>query len=257
MTEELPPPLFKPVDLDVQERLREAFFQRPAKTPGADEQLDRASYYGMIEMIDEQIGRLLEALEETGQRENTLVIFTSDHGEMLGDHGLTSKGCRFYEGAVRVPLIMSWPARFRRGMIADALVELTDIAPTLAEIAGIPLEWTHGKSLLPILTGSDPTAKPHEYVRCEYYEALNPHAPNNPEASARCWATMYRDERYKLVVYHGIDYGELYDLRVDPEEFNNLWDMPAAREPLPRLMKSSYDASMRIADPGPAQIGRY
>ena len=63
----------------------------------------------------------------------------SDHGEMLGDHGLTAKGCRFYEGAVRVPLVISWPGRFRQGVVADGLAELTDLAPTLAELTGEPL----------------------------------------------------------------------------------------------------------------------
>ena len=66
----------------------------------------------MIEQIDDNVGRMLDALERSGQLENTVVIFTSDHGETLGDHGLLLKGCRFYEGLVRVPLIMSWPGRF-------------------------------------------------------------------------------------------------------------------------------------------------
>ena len=69
----------------------------------------------MIELIDEQVGRMLEALSRTGQRDNTVVIFMSDHGEMLGDHGLTAKGCRFYEGAVRVPLVISWPGPLPAG----------------------------------------------------------------------------------------------------------------------------------------------
>ena len=166
----------------------------------------------MIELIDEQVGRMLEALSRTGQRDNTVVIFMSDHGEMLGDHGLTAKGCRFYEGAVRVPLIVSWRGRFRQGLVADGLVELTDLAPTLAELTGAALAWTHGRSLLPILTGAADPERHHEYVRCEYYDALNMYLPQEPDRHMPCWATMYRDERHKLVSYHGLDYGELYDL---------------------------------------------
>ena len=74
----------------------------------------QAAYYASIELIDAQVGRMLDALEQSGQRENTVVIFMSDHGEMLGDHGLTRKGCRFYEGLVHVPLIISGKGSFSR-----------------------------------------------------------------------------------------------------------------------------------------------
>ena len=75
----------------------------------------RRTYYASIELIDAQVGRMLDALESSGQRDNTVVIFMSDHGEMLGDHGLTRKGCRFYEGLTHVPLIISCPHRFQGG----------------------------------------------------------------------------------------------------------------------------------------------
>ena len=84
---------------------------------------------------------MVEALARTGQRDNTVVIFMSDHGEMLGDHGLTAKGCRFY------------------------------VAPTLAELTGEPLAWTNGRSLLAILTGEADPVRHREHVRCEYYDA--------------------------------------------------------------------------------------
>ena len=80
-----------------------------------------------------QLGRLLEALERSGQRENTLILFMSDHGEMMGDHGLLMKGCRFYEGLVRVPMIWSWPGQIQADLRSSALTELTDIFPTLLE----------------------------------------------------------------------------------------------------------------------------
>ena len=133
----------------------------------------------MVELIDEQVGRMLEALERTGQRDNTVVIFMSDHG-------LTTKGCRFYEGAVRVPLIISWPGRFQQGLVADGLVELTDVAPTLAELAGEPLPWTNGRSLLPILTGDADPVRHRDHVRCEYYDALNMYLPQEPGRHTPC-----------------------------------------------------------------------
>lgn len=255
--DDLPAPLFRETDLEVQERLKTHVFQDYSGNPGPAQQRNKASYYGMIELIDENVGRMLDELERTGQREDTVVLFTSDHGEMLGDHGLTGKGCRFYEGAVRVPLIISWPGHVQSGQICDALVELTDVAPTLAELGGIGLPWTHGQSLLPILTGSDPEFRPHEYVRCEFYDTLDMHAPDAPEKHVPSFATMYRDARWKLCVYHRNDYGELYDLENDPDEFENLWENPAYQELKSGLLKSSFDATLCAADPGPPRIGRY
>ena len=136
--EAMPGPHFQQSDLALQERLAAVDFQSKGRDP---DELDihhpilpkpmawhdgrrleygpgardawslQAAYYAMIKLIDDQLARILAALDETGQRERTIVIFTSDHGEMLGDHGLIEKGCRFYEGLVRVPLIVSWPGR--------------------------------------------------------------------------------------------------------------------------------------------------
>ena len=244
LDKDLPPAVYGQHDEETQERLRGTFFQQYSGAPGDKQLRQKASYYGMIELIDEQVGRMLEALSRTGQRDNTVVIFMSDHGEMLGDHGLTAKGCRFYEGAVRVPLIVSWPGRFRQGVVADGLVELTDMAPTLAELTGEPLAWTNGRSLLPILTGDADPARHHDYVRCEYYDALNMYLPQEPGRHTPCWATMYRDERHKLVTYHGLDHGELYDLQSDPQDVNNLWEEPSgavrrrpARQPHPTELR--------------------
>jgi arylsulfatase A-like enzyme len=110
---DMPGPHFKDSDLDAQAKLAHCDFQDEVRTPEEhDAKGAQARYYAMIAQIDDQFGRILKALEESGQRENTVIIFTSDHGESLGDHGLMYKGCRFYEGLVRVPLIFSWPGKF-------------------------------------------------------------------------------------------------------------------------------------------------
>jgi arylsulfatase A-like enzyme len=270
----MPGPLFRESDLEQQRSLAAVDFQSKVRTPdeldimspivptsplnadwldqeaaGArDARTLQAAYYAMIALIDDQVGRIIATLEETGQRENTVIIFTSDHGEMLGDHGLIQKGCRFYEGLVRVPLICTWPGHFEADTQSDGLVELTDIAPTLLELAGLPVPaYMQGKSLLPILTGAVSEARQRDFVRCEFYDAL--------DLADGSFATMFRDERYKLVVYHGHGLGELYDLETDPDEFENRWDDPTYATLRMDLMQRSFDASMLAMDRGPQRIG--
>ena len=96
----------------------------------------RAGYYAMVSMIDAEVGRILDALDASGQRENTLVIFTSDHGELLGDHGLMLKGPMLYDALVRVPLIVSWPGRAQGGVVRSEIVQNIDLTATIVEVAG-------------------------------------------------------------------------------------------------------------------------
>lgn len=247
----LPGPHFQESDLAHQQKLERVDFQSKARRP-SEIQANKiqAAYYAMIEQVDEQFGRILEALERTGQRDNTIVIFMSDHGESLGDHGLTQKGCRFFDGLTRVPLIWSWPGHFQAGLRSDALVELTDVAPTIFELAGLPIPaGVQGRSLVPILTGQALPWVHRDYVRCEYYDAV--------DLPDRSFATMYRDRRWKLVVYHGHGLGELYDLESDPYEFNSLWDQPEYQAIKAELLQKSFDASIRALDYGPRRIMPY
>ena len=253
----LPGPHFREADLAFQTRLLEAGvdFQSPPRRPEALEGHKlQAAYYAQIELVDHELGRILDALDRGGQRERTLIVFHSDHGEALGDHGLTQKGCRFYDGLVRVPLIFSMPGTVTAGRRSDALVELTDVFPTLMELCGLPLpEGTHGRSLLPILGGDAPPAEHRAFVRSEYYDAV--------DLPQRTWATMYRDRRHKLIAYHGrgeqAGLGELYDLAADPHEFESLWDDPAAQPLKLDLLQRSYDATVRAMDYGPQRIMPY
>ena len=238
----MPGPHFRESDLAQQERLREVAFQTLAERPETfDGRSLQALYYAMIMQVDEQFARLLAGLEASGQRDDTVIVFTSDHGEMLGDHGLLYKGCRFYEGLVRVPLVFSWPGRIRRDLRTDALVELIDLSATLLDLAGIEApEAMQGQSLLPILTGDADPDRHRPFVRCEYFDALD---EVNVQGS-RSFATMYRDERYKLCVYHTHGTGELYDLREDPWEFDDLWAHPDYRDIHRELLEASFNAAM-------------
>ena len=250
--DEMPLPLFEPEELESQLDFQGIDHQTELPISPYDYDARRmvAAYYAEIELIDAQVGRMLQALEETGQRENTLMIFTSDHGEMLGDHGLRLKGCRFYEGAVHIPLVISWPGHLRAGVRSEALVELTDLVPTLLDAAGLTTPPDlHGRSLFPLLSGQADTHAHREFVRCEYHDALM-----RPYASH---ANMIFDGRYKLAVYHGRDIGELYDLQEDPHEFHNLWADPGYAEARFRLMKRIFDAVMLATDDGQPRVGRY
>lgn len=240
----LPGPYFQESDLQMQNRLRAIDFQTPARDPKEfDGKLQQSLYYAMIAQIDDQFARLLSYLEQTGQRHNTVIIFTSDHGEMLGDHGLLYKGCRFYEGLVRVPLIFSWPGQIQTGLQSEALVELLDLSATLLELGGLEVPAYHqGKSLMPILRGEASPGYHRPFVRSEYYDALDTSFVNGDSS----YATMYRNRRYKLVVYHGHNLGELYDLERDPWEFENLWDDPAHQALKCNLLQASFDHSMLL-----------
>lgn len=214
-----------------------------------DHRLIRAAYYAMIEHVDTQVGRMLRALEETGQRDNTLVIFMSDHGEMLGDHGFYLKGPHFYEEAVRVPLILSWPGRFRAGLTVPAMVELVDLAPTLLDAAELPVpSRIQGRSLLGLCDGSADSRHHRDHVFSEYYNAW---------AHRHAYGTMFRNEHEKIVVYHGSDDGELYDLQSDPGENQNLWNDPGEVDRKLRLVKACFDASVLTMDPDPPRLGPF
>lgn len=195
----------------------------------------RRGYHASVAMIDEQFGRILDCLEETGLAENTLVIFTSDHGDMLGDHSLMGKGAFFYEPCVRVPLLMRWPNRIEQGTVRCEPIQLNDLAATFCEAAGmddamIRAVMPQARSLLPLVTGTTDQA-PRESVICAYrhtgYGRGSLGSTYIPVS-----ATMIREGDFKLCLYHdesGNDLaaeGQLFDLANDPDELNNLWGCP-------------------------------
>ena len=220
----------------------------PAMTE-RDHRLIRAAYWAMANLIDVQVGRLMEALQKTGQLENTIVIFMSDHGELLGDHGMYYKGPIFYDPSVRVPLIISRPVAIPEGVRSEALVELVDLPQTLLDFAGLAHHpGMQGVSLKPLLTGEADLNTHKEDVYCEYYNAL---PWNNPHA----YGTMIRDGRYKLIRYHGPADGELYDLEKDPGETVNLYRDPAYGDIRLRMYERMTDRMAFTVDPLPLRDG--
>ncbi|MBC8231504.1 sulfatase-like hydrolase/transferase [bacterium] len=191
----------------------------------------RAGYYGLITYLDEKIGRLLDALEETGQLDNTLVIYTSDHGEMNGEHGMWRKS-NFYEFSAQVPLQIVWPGHIPAGCRVDEVVSLVDLTATLVNVADAsPVTHLDGDSLLPLMQGSAANWK--DFAFSEYLA----HGVERPMA-------MLRSGRYKLNYSLG-DPPELYDLRKEPNEFHNLAEDPAhlpILEDLKMRLLSHWDA---------------
>lgn len=251
---EMPGPHFRDSDLLQQkEKLASLDFQDEVRTPAQhDAHRVQALYYAMIAQIDDQFARILQTLDDSGQCDNTVIIFTSDHGETLGDHGLMYKGCRFYEGLVRVPLIFAWPGEFKTGLVSDALVELVDLSSTLMELAGLRCpDYMQGKSLLPILTGQGGSDGFRDSVRSEYFDALDPHFTGG----SGTFGTMMRTRRYKLCMYHDKKLGELYDLENDPWEFDDLWDVAQYQDIKHQLIREAFDAHVVLTtDMGSARI---
>ncbi len=169
----------------------------------------RRSYYGLVSYIDTKVGELLNTMERAGLRDNTIVIFTSDHGDMLCEKGMVQKRT-FYEWSSRVPLIIAFPDGWRKGTVCETPVSLIDLAPTLLDMAGVPVADRlpmAGKSLIGLMDGSDSDDR---VVFSEYHVA-GVYAP--------CF--MIRRGQYKYIYVHGHD-AQLFDLHNDPGEWHNL-----------------------------------
>lgn len=166
----------------------------------------RELYYAAITHIDDNLGRILKSLESTGQLDKTLIIFTSDHGEMLGDYGTYQKWLP-YDACSKIPLILHYPDKIKAGEVVDDFADLNDILPTILDVAGLKYPGKHalpGESLISETPGKD---RKHQYV--EYSEGN------------RRWISL-RDHRFKYNYYFGGPREELFDLRNDPGECRNL-----------------------------------
>lgn len=213
-----------------------------------DHKYVKCAYYGMVELIDKQVGRLVEHLKATGQYENTIIVYMSDHGEMLGDHGMYYKGLTMYEGAVHVPLIVHYPKAIKNGRY-DSLMEAVEIAPSLMEAVGLPVyEGMQGKSFWNELETGE--YKPSRDVYCEYYNSLI-------DGNGKNYGTMLRCDNYKIVVQHGEELGELYDLDKDPTETVNLWNDSELQDIKIKLFKKMCDKMAWTADPMPPRISNF
>ena len=177
-------------------------------------------------MIDEKVGRILGALEEKGYLENSIVIFTSDHGDCLTDHGHSQKWT-MYEQIVRVPTIIWSPERFGKGRSVDGLCQQMDLGPTILELAGVEVpESLEARSLLPALEGRAWEERDHVFAEQARDGIL----------TGTEFMTMVRSRDWKLVHFLDEPHGQLFDLTADPNEVNDLWEDPTGAEKKAELL---------------------
>jgi arylsulfatase A-like enzyme len=189
-----------------------------------------ANYYGMISLIDHNVGRILAALDELGLAQNTLVVYSTDHGDWLGDHGLILKGPMAYEGLLRVGLLARGPG-VPAGKVVRDPVSTIDLTATFADYAGVALaDARHSLSLKPLIEG--------DATRAFAYSEWDLRA-------SRCgvdlWLRTVRTKTHKLTLETNSGAGELYDLANDPQEMDNRFDDPgltAVRKELEDMIAS-------------------
>ena len=195
-------------------------------------------YLGEISLLDAQVGRVLDTLDRLGLSDNTLVVYTTDHGDFCGGHGMMDKHFSAYDDIMRVPLFIRWPGRMPSGRVHDGFVShAIDLATTLCTAAGLtPPESFQGRDLVADVNGNGPAEREDifgMYQGCQM----------------GLWSTrMLRDARYKLV-YHATERPELYDLQTDPGERDNRATDPALRPELDRLKARLVAWMEAIRDP--------
>jgi len=213
-------------------KFRQDGFRLPPQT---DRQLAEmmANYYGMISHVDHQVGRILDGLRQSGLADNTLIVFASDHGDMLGDHGLYLKGPMLYEGLLRVPMIISGPG-IAHGQRIETPVSTIDLTATFLQSAGVPFASEQSRSLYPVLAGT-------EQRECAWSEW---HVHPSRLGVALQLRTV-RTGRYSCTFELGSNSGELYDLQDDPQQLVNRFDAPDRRAVRDRMR------TLMLARPGP------
>lgn len=200
-------------------------------------------YLACVASIDENVGRILDHLEQQKISDNTAVMYTSDQGFYLGENGWFDK--RFaYDVSMQTPLLIKWPGKIKAGSVSTILTQNIDNAPTMLEIAGLPVpEWMHGLSLKPVLTGKQKQLN-RKYLYYHYYEFVRDHTVIPHLA--------IRGERYKMIYFYTVNEWELYDLKTDAGEQRNLILNPAYDKLIADLKKELLKLRDQYDDHEPA-----
>lgn len=185
-----------------------------------------ACYYGTITEIDQTYGRLIQLVEQAGALDNTIVILTSDHGELLGAHGLYCKNFSGFEEVYNIPMVVAGPG-IARGQVSDARVGLHDLAPTILELVGAnPIGSPDSRSFAPLLANPDTRDDEFSTGYAEYHGGRY-----------RLTQRIYWDGPWKLL-FNGFDFDELYNVQDDPYEMNSLVADPAYQDRLRGMMQA-------------------
>jgi arylsulfatase A-like enzyme len=196
-------------------------------------------YLACIQSVDDNVGRVLDYLDKHDLATNTVVIYTSDQGFFLGDHGLYDK--RFmYEPSIKMPFIVRWPGVIKPGSTSDALATNCDFAETFLDIAGAPIPADmQGHSLVPILKGE----RPADWRTSFYYRYY--HDPGHHHTAAHYGV---RTDTHKLIYFWRLNQWEMYDLRTDPNELHNLYNDPAQQDVVKNLKDELYRLKKEVKD---------
>ena len=198
-----------------------------------------AAEYGMIEMIDQGVGQVLAALEHSGAAEDTIVVFTSDHGDMFGDHGLMLKGWMHYQGTLRVPLVIARPGQAPRR--TDSLASSLDLAQTFLELCGgEPFAGMQGQSLVPLLDDSAASVRDHVYIEDDF-----PNHERMPLLPARARTLIHDEGR---ISRYSTGEVEVFDLGSDPLELSQLAGRSEARDREAFLADRLADSLLQYSD---------
>ena len=206
-----------------------------------------AAQYGQIEMIDDAVGEILESVRDLGLADDTAVIFTSDHGDMFGDHGLMLKHCMHYDAMIRVPLVVMVPGR--DNTVNNGYAMTMDIGATVLELAGLgTITGQQGISLLSGVGDPNTTVRDSAYIEEEL-----PYRMDGLEAPIRMRTVV--TSRGRMTLYGNEEFGELFDLIADPDELNNLWGQPGSAELYAEMMSAL--ARNAIAFDSDSDVPRY
>ena len=228
--------MYNPKDVPRYENFSEMFTNKPivqqmelmrwntAQLTWPDWQKVIAAYWGYVSYIDMLVGKILNKIKTLKIEENTAIIFTADHGDMLGSHRLFNKGFNMYEEDYHIPLLIKWPGISQPGFVSDLYCGLTDLFPTFLQMAGVEIpEGIHGKSLEEVVNGSE-QGNWRDCIMCEF----------NGYESTLLSIRMIRTKKWKYI-YNPFDRDELYDMESDPGELYNLAPLPAFTHVLRRM----------------------